>query len=195
MATQAERRTRTRAALLDAASDLFARQGFDDTSVAEILDAAGVSKGAMYHHFAGKEELFAAVFVTTSTRAIRRSSARIDDAATPLEALRQGCLAWVEVATEPATARILLVDGPAALGWRRCRELEGATSLGVMRRAIAAAAEAGEIEVPSIELAAQLLNALLAEAALARLAAHDRDAPHDVDALVTAMLRGLTPSG
>jgi AcrR family transcriptional regulator len=189
MPTQAERRARTRAAVLEAATALFSERGYQDTSVADILDAAAVSRGALYHHFAAKEDVFAAVFLTSSAQAIRRAAERVPSRATPFEALRLGCLAWIDVVSEPATARILLDDGPAVLGRQRSRTLEEATSLGVLRRAISAAADVGEIEVPSVDLAARLLDALVAEAARARRAGDGT--AREIDDLLSSMLGGL----
>lgn len=191
MATQAERRATTRAAIIDAARSLFATGDYAATGVSDILTAAHVSRGAMYHHFAGKEDVFAAVFVTTSSDAIRRAAERVPDDAGPLEALLAGGLGWLDVVSDPAIARILLVDGPAVLGWERARSLEEATSLGAMRRAVAAAASAGEIVVPSVDLAARLINAALAEAALIE---QTRSEGQGVPArqIVESMITGLT---
>lgn len=190
MPTQSERRESTRGAIIDAATQLFAERGFEQTSVADILELAGISRGALYHHFAAKEDVFAAVFVRTSSAAIRQAAARIRPDATPRDALIAGCLGWLDAVKDPAIHRILFVDGPAALGWERARELEEATSLRLMRASVKRAVDAKEIDVPSIDLSARLLNGLLAEAALT-LQGASAARRRDVRALVTAMVNGL----
>lgn len=189
MATQAERRATTRAAILEAATELFADRGYEATSISDVLERSGVSRGALYHHFASKEDVFATVFVTKSSDAIRRAVARSRPASSPFEALVSGCLAWLDIVAEPPSARIVLVDGPVALGWSRATTIEEATSLGVMRQGIRAAVESGEVTVPSVELAAQLVNAVVAQAAL-RVSVGGAE-PSEAAALVRAMLGGL----
>jgi AcrR family transcriptional regulator len=190
MPTQSERREATRGAIIDAARELFAARGFEQTSIADILELAGISRGALYHHFAAKEDVFAAVFVETSSASIRKAAARIPPDAAPLDALIAGCLGWLDAVKDPAIHRILFIDGPAALGWERARILEEATSLRLMRVGIVRAVEAQEIEVSSVDLAARLLNGLLAEAAL-MLQGTSASRRRDVRALVTAMVKGL----
>lgn len=167
MATQAERRERTRTAIVESARALFVERGFAATTIGDIQTAADVSRGALYHHFPGKDEVFEAVFVETSTEAIRRAKESPASAATAIEAFIEGCLAWVDIATEPEVAQIMFVDGPVALGWQRCRELEDEASLGVVRNGLAVAARQGQLAVADLDLMAQLINAVLAEAALA----------------------------
>ncbi len=191
MATQSERRASTRAAIIDAAAALFGSKGYNGTSLSAVQSGAGVSRGALYHHFSSKQDVLATVFVRTSAAAIRRSAKRVPSTATPFEALTAGCLGWLTVTSEPEIAQILLVDGPTALGWERCRTLEEATSLGVMRSAIAAAADSGEIEVASVDLTARLINALLAEAALTLQRSPTRTAKRHAKTTITAMLNGL----
>ncbi len=196
MATQEERRTRTRAQILEAATDHFVERGYADTSITDVLDSAGISRGALYHHFSSKEDLFATVFLRTSTDAIRRASAAVPADAGALDALEAACLAWLDISARPEVARILLIDGPSALGWERCRSLEEATSLGGMRAAIRAAVAAGELSVPSVDIAARLINGVLAEAALAlqapaRSARAAADRRRNVRRSVSAMIRGF----
>ena len=194
MATQADRRATTRGAIVEAARDLFAQNGYADTAITDILESAGVSRGALYHHFESKDDLFAVVFLATSSEAIRRAGTRIT-ATSPLARLISGCLAWLDVATEPTIARVLLQDGPLALGWDRCRKLEEATSLGVMRRSIQAAVGSGEIEVGSIDVVARLINALLTEAALDLIRTNARGRKREIAAAITSMINGFKPVG
>ena len=168
MATQAERREATRARLVEVAERLFAADGYEHTPTEAVLEAAGVSRGALYHHFQGKRDLFAAVFEAVSSRAVERTRRKTRGTASPREALTAGCLAWLAEARRPAVAAILLDQGPQVLGWRRARDLESHYSLGLMTRGVEAAVAAGELSVADVELTARLINAALAEIALVR---------------------------
>lgn len=192
MATQAERRAHTRGAIVDAARSHFIGAGYAETSVSDILETAGVSRGAMYHHFASKEDVFAAVFVQTSSNAIRAAAQRATTTTSPRDALIDGCLAWLDEVSDPSVARLLFTEGPIALGWQRCRTLEEATSLGVVRASLMRAADAGEIAVSSVDVTARLLNAMLAEAALLQETPGADSAAVASD--VTMLLTGLSSS-
>jgi len=166
MATQGERRESTRSAILDSAQRLFEKGGYANTSIQDIIDGAGVSRGALYHHFKSKEAIFAAVFLATSADAIRQAGSRIPSGVGPRASLIAGCVAWLDVVSDEHIGQILLVDGPLALGWERARALEETTSLGSMRSAIQNAIDAGELQTTSADLFARLLSATLTEAAL-----------------------------
>lgn len=152
-----------------AARELFSAKGFDATTTADILTAAGVSRGAMYHHFETKADVFEAVFTDVSDEAIRRASHAGGRQDSPLEELIAACLGWLAEVRTPEVASLLLDQGPQVLGWERARELEARTSLALMKSALERAAAADEIDVRSIDLTARLLNAVLAEVALAAL--------------------------
>ncbi len=169
MPTQPERRAATRARLIAAAREHFARDGYENTHTNAILKQAGVSRGAMYHHFPSKKELFEAVFVAVSDETIERAAAQGTKGTSPIEDLISACLTWLRVVRQPDIAAILLDQGPQVLGWKHARDLEAESSLGLMTRGLERAVKAGEAQVPSIDLAARLLNALMAEAALAEL--------------------------
>lgn len=185
MATQAERRAATRGQLITAAREHFARDGYQATHTGRILEQAGVSRGALYHHFPSKQDLFEAVFVDLSNEAIAQAGRNGTRGDSPLENLISSCLAWLQAVRQPGVATILLDQGPQVLGWKRARDLEAASSLGLMERALKRAVDAGEIEVPSVELTARLINALLAEAALADL----HDGPETSSAMQEATIR------
>lgn len=150
----------TRSSLLDAARVLFARQGFADTSVDEIVAAAAVTKGALYHHFKNKEGVFAAVYEQVQREVsdlVVAEFLRPD----PWEALKLGCELWIDAHLDPGVQRIALRDARAVLGWEAVRDVEarfGAVPLrGVLRRAI----RVGIIEpVPLRPLALMIMGAL-----------------------------------
>ena len=172
---------------------MFASRGYEATAVSDVLDAARVSRGALYHHFASKEDVFAAVFVQTSADAIRRAGAKVRRDTSARQALIDGCLGWLDVVDDPLVRQILLVDGPVALGWERARLLEEATSLGAVRAAITQAVSSGELEVASIDLAARFINAMLTEAALS-FGPRERAKRQRAGELLAAIINGLAPA-
>ena len=192
MATQSERRAATRTSLITSAEKLFVNQGFEGTSTDDILAAAGVSRGAMYYHFPTKRDVFEAVFVATSDGAIRRSGRAAKKSESPLESLINACLSWLKEVRKPQIATILIDQAPQVLGWERARDLEAETSLGLMSAGLKAASEAGEIDVPSIEIAARFLNAVLAEAALVALHGGKRVSQKDLEASIRQLITGLS---
>ena len=191
MATQAERRAATRARLIDTAWEQFARLGFENTHTEEILREAGISRGAMYHHYKSKQELFEAVFVEASRASIERAMAMSTTSTSPVEVLMETCLNWMRVMRRPELATIILEQGPQVLGWQRARELEGKLSMGPMKQGLKRAVEVGEITVSSLDLTARLLNALLAEAALAERYADPAVRRKDQVAAIRQFVLGL----
>lgn len=169
MATQAERRAATRAKLISAARQRFARDGYDNTHTNDILADTGLSRGALYHHFQNKQELFEAVFVAVSDESINYAVTQSRQGGSALQNLIAACLAWLRAVRRPGVASILLDQGPQVLGWQRARDLEAATSLALMQQGLQGAVEADEVQVSSTELTARLINAALAEVALAGL--------------------------
>jgi AcrR family transcriptional regulator len=127
VATQAERTTKTRAALLAAARDLFAEKGFAGCNREEIAERAGVTRGALYHHFASKTEVAAAVIEELEDELVARVVAAARKGRDPRGQLRRACHAYLEAATEPAVARIMLVDAPSVLGITAIRALRDRT--------------------------------------------------------------------
>lgn len=191
MPTQAERRAATRKLLLDAAVSLFTAHGYEGTSTEHILEIAGVSRGALYHHFKTKREVFEAVFCRVSDAAIERAVRQGGSSSSPIESLVQACLGWLREARRPEVAAILLEQGPAVLGWERARDLEAASSLGLMTQGLERAAAAGKIDVPSIRLAARYLNAALTEAALAAARGGKGTSPRAIEASIRHLIRGF----
>ncbi len=191
MATQAERREATRSRLVEAAHRLFVAQGYEGTPTEAVLAAAGLSRGALYHHFPSKRELFAAVFDRVASEAIARILPGGRSKDSPTEALIAGCVGWLSQARRPEVATILLDQGPQVLGWQRAREIENRYSLGLMTRAVRAAVEAGELDVVSVDLAARLINAALAEIALATLDERLKIRPRVAAAAVRQLIEGF----
>jgi AcrR family transcriptional regulator len=167
MATQAERREKTKAAIVNAATRIFGERGFAATTMDDIAAAARVAKGAVYHHFSTKEALFEAVFEQVSLELIAdldRISRAEKDA---LAAMAAGTQAYFTACSKGATGQIILRDGPAVLGWERWREIDAKHFGGKFPLALNAAMDAGLIARQPIEPLARLLLGAVTEAAVA----------------------------
>ncbi|MEM7358424.1 MAG: TetR/AcrR family transcriptional regulator [Pseudomonadota bacterium] len=191
MATQAERRAATRAKLISTSREHFARNGFDDTHTNDILDDIGLSRGALYHHFGSKQELFEAVFLAASVESVDYAISKGADGENALESLISSCMAWLRVVRQPEVASILIDQGPRVLGWKRARELEGKTSFKPMRQALERAVAEDWIQVQSVELAARFINAMLTEAAMAGLHSSSRTSIAKIETLLRQFIQGL----
>jgi AcrR family transcriptional regulator len=137
VATQAERRAATTGALRRAARQLFARRGFEAVAVDDIAAAAGLTRGAFYHHYESKEALFEVVFEEVQAalaQAVRKVAAPLQD---PVEQLRRGIDRYLELASDRRHSRIVLIDGPIVLGTARYQELEQAYFLGLVGSSLA----------------------------------------------------------
>lgn len=161
-----ERGRATRAHLVDVATQLFAEHGYDGTSIEAVLAEAGVSRGSLYHHFAGKDALFWAVLEGVAARVGKQLEAVERDAPDPVAALRAGYLAWIRLAGDPVVQQTALIDAPAVLGWQRWRELDEQGSLGWIKAALAYAADTGRIERRHIDVFAHIVLAAANEVAL-----------------------------
>lgn len=189
--SRAEQGAATRAALVAAARELFGRKGFGDASLDEIVAQAGVTKGALYHHFAGKEDLFSAVYEQVShdvSDAVVVEFLRPD----PWEALLVGCDLWIDAHLDPSVQRIAMRDARAVLGWQVVREVEtryGAVPLrGVLRRAV----RTGVIEEQPLRPLALTIKGALDEACFYVADAEDTDgALAEVRAVFRQLLTGL----
>jgi AcrR family transcriptional regulator len=183
----------TRQQIIDAATTLFADQGFEAVSIDEILTACGISKGALYHHFAGKEAVFVAVLESVEKRVAAELAAAARGAANPLDALRAGCAGWLALAaSDPVVRRIVLTDAPSVMGWQAWRAMESEHSLGLLRLAFAGGAHSGRVETDHVEIFSHMLLAVLTEVALLIANAHgDGDAKTTGAAAIEQMLSGL----
>jgi AcrR family transcriptional regulator len=189
--TQAERTEATTAALVDAARDLFARDGYDATSLDAVAARAGVTKGAVYHHFDGKRQLFEAVFSREVERLGTPLAAAYTRTKDPGDAFQAGCRAFLDECLDPGLQRIVLVDASAAIGWEGIRRLE-APLLELMELAIARAADAGRIaRRPSGPLAHFLFGAICEMAMIVARAGDQKAAQRQAVAEIGRVLDGL----
>lgn len=192
MPSQAERRAATTAAILASARTLLAARGFEATSIDDIALAAGVAKGAVYHHYPSKEAIFLEVLdAVHKDVAAAEPPAEMLGVTDPVELIGAGVLHYLRVVSEPATRRILLIDGPVVIGWTRWREIDdryfGGGAKVAMR--VLLGPEASEAEV---DAATHLVMGAVMEAALVCATADDpaTSARELVDGL-KRMLAGL----
>jgi len=163
--TQRERSEATTGQLVEAARELFAEDGYGATSLDAVVSRAGVTKGALYHHFSGKRDLFAAVFAAEQVRLSGAIVAAYQRSREPWEAFEAGAAAFIEACQEPGAQRIFLLDAPAALGWETIRRLESG-SLVTIERGIKRAMDAGAIEERPVEPLAHMLFGAICEIAM-----------------------------
>lgn len=164
---QAEQAARTRAALLATARRLFTEQGFHGTGTEEIVACAGVTRGALYHHFGSKEGLFLAVFEAVEADLMAREAQRPAKGADAWDRLVTAFEFFLAAsAADLEVQRVILIDGPAVLGWAQWKELEGRYGLGLITAAIAQAVEEGHLAPQAVTPLAHMLLAALDEAAL-----------------------------
>lgn len=193
--TQAERSDTTRAALVAAARPLFAERGYAGVGTEEIARAAGVTRGALYHHFDGKRELFEAVYEQIEVELAERIAAGAleANASSPLGAMRAGAEMFLRVSTEPETQQIVLLDGPSVLGWDRWREIATEHGLGLIEATLQAAVEAGAIDPQPVRPLAHVLMGALDEAAMLVARAEDAEKMRaEVGQTLDALLDGLS---
>jgi len=192
--TQAERSEGTQAALVRAARRMFGARGYAAVGTEEIVRAAGVTRGALYHHFGGKEDLLAAVFEEVEADLLERISERVVavGANDPMAALSVGAESMLEAAAEPEVHRIVLLDAPSVLGWERWREIGWRYGMGLTESALEAAMEAGQIPRQPVRPLAHVLLGALDEAALYVARAPDREtARAEMGAALERVLAGL----
>jgi len=192
MIRQIDRSAATVADILAAARRLFATTGFEATSIDGIAAKAGVAKGAVYHHFDSKEEIFtrvledvqaeiAALPVPAATRAM----------ADPLDMIAAETRRYLLAATEPSRKRILLIDGPAVIGWRKWREIDdrffGAGARTAMTRVLGAGAQARKIDAVTHLVMGAVMEACL----VCATAPEPKKAARELSSGLRKMLEGL----
>jgi AcrR family transcriptional regulator len=175
----------TRDTLIKAARSLFGQHGYDGTSIEAILEASGVARGALYHHFANKAELFDAVLDREVARIAEAAASAARRAGDPLASLRAGCATWLREALDPAVQQIALLDSPAVVGWNRWREIDEQHTLGRLRANVKRIADDGAIPADEVDVLTNMVLAAVAEAALV-IARHE-----DPDAALDTGLRSL----
>jgi AcrR family transcriptional regulator len=192
--SQAERSAATRAALVRAARVLFAQHGFSGVGTETIVAAAGVTRGALYHQFAGKTELFEAVYEAieedlASGLGELIAAAGVTD---PIEVMRLGANAWLDACGEQEVQQIVLLDGPAVLGWERWREIGMRYALGLIEGLLSHAIEVGRIAPQPVHALAHVLVGALDEAGLYIARAENQPAAsEEMRTVIATLVTGL----
>ena len=189
--TKAAQTLQTRGKLECVARKLFAARGFANVSAEEIVAAANVTRGALYHHYDGKEGLFEAVVDTLMQDVHAKLEKSASGAPDPLQAIERGIGAFLKVCTEPSVQSILLVDAPAVLGWPKWREMDAKYGFGLLKRALAGAMQAGLIRKQNVDVLTHILIGALTETAMVVARSDDpTKARGEAERALTSMLTG-----
>jgi AcrR family transcriptional regulator len=192
MSSKARQSEATRGKLLRVGRDLFARRGYNDVSTEEIVRRAGVTRGALYHHFEDKRELFAAVVEQVEQDVMQKVAEAALAEEDSWEQQRVAIGAYLDVCLEPAVQRIVLTDAPSVLGLAAWREIESKYGFALVEAGLRSVMEAGYIERQPVEPLAHLLLGALTEGGLLIGRAEDRQATRrEVGDGLDRILRGL----
>ncbi len=173
---QAERSEGTRREILRVAKELFGDRGYEATSLDDVAEHAGVTKGAVYHHFSGKRDLFQAVFEMLEQELCDVVvEATVGAGTDVLEGMRRGVRAFLEAAGDTPCRRIVLIEGPSVLGWEAWREIDERYGFGLVRGALDGAMTAGVLKKRPVDPIAHIFLAALSEAALQIARSDDPD--------------------
>ena len=189
---QAEHSAATRSALLKVARKLFAERGYADTATEEIVKRARVTRGALYHHFKDKQDLFKAVLVEEQLRLAAHSTEAASRETDPWRALLIASEAFMDACLDPAVQQIVLIDAPAVLGAQGWREFDESYYLAGVKAGIQASIDAGIIAPQPVDPLSHMLLGSMNEAAI--LIAHAKDkkaARREVSETVSRLLDGL----
>jgi AcrR family transcriptional regulator len=190
--SQRERREATTAKLLATARRLFARDGYTATSVEAIVRAAGMTKGAFFHHFSDKADVFAAVYEEEERKLGEAMTAAFLKKKDPWAGFSAGSKAFLEAAFDPGVQQIMLVDAPSVLGLERMRHIQGMHTFALMSEGLREAMAAGRIRKREVEPLANVLFGGMCQAVTYVLRADDKPtAIRKVNRELTAVLEGL----
>ena len=191
---KAQQSRATRRLFLDTSRELFAEHGYAATSIEDIVQATGLTRGALYHHWTSKEDLFRAVLEDVEQELVQKVSRKADasPAADPWDVLVAGVEAFLAAAIDPVVQRIVIVDGPSVLGYQAWREVDERYVFGTLKYVIGAAMEAGAIPEQPVEPLARLILATLNEAtSVIAQADKPRVAKREMTAALLSILEGL----
>lgn len=181
----------TRAAVLDAATQLFVEKGFDETSVDDIARLSQTSKGAVYHHFPDKREIFAEVFKASELAVMRAALQSTPEHGSPWDRLKAATAAFLRSYVDDTTARALLRQVMGVLGWERVRAIDEETALPMVRASLGELMPTDRSVFP-IAIAAELLFGLYCNGVLHIASSDDpKRASKEVETVIVTMLSGL----
>jgi AcrR family transcriptional regulator len=169
MAMMRSRRTdyseSTKQALVDSAMELFTKNGYASTSLDAIVKRARVTKGALYHHFSGKQALFEAAFNQVEQRTMAQLRKVIDSGGSPWERALDGVQEYIKVCLDPTYQRLVIREAPVVMGIERWREAEEHFSFGIVKQVLEQLIEAGELSDVPVEVTARMMFASLSAGA------------------------------
>lgn len=186
--TNQERTEATRSQLIEAAGRLFKERSYAGTGTPEIAEAASVTRGALYHHFEDKEALLRAVVEREATLVAAQVERETADASSPIEALLSGGRAYLSAMRDPGRSRLMLLDGPAALGRSEVDRIDGLNGARTLREGLQHAIVAGALKSLPLEALTTILSAMFDRAALSIALGANEDEQMEV---LTALLEGL----
>jgi AcrR family transcriptional regulator len=179
----------TRRALLDSATKLFAEQGYARTSLDEIAAGARVTKGALYGHFASKQDLFRAVLQELEAATMEHVLRAAADAPTAWDAARTGLDAFLRACCDTVYSRVVMREGPIALPYAEWIAAEELNSYAVVRNMVQALVDSGEVDPVPVETAAHIIHAIIGAAAMLIAAAEPADQPEAFEQARAVVLR------
>jgi AcrR family transcriptional regulator len=192
MSRRQEYSATTRRALVEVATELFTRRGYSRTSLDEIVAGARVTKGALYHHFSGKQALFESVFQSVEERAARDIQRAVRDNHDPWDKALGGLRAFLTVLQEPGYRRIVIADAPGVLGYEQYREHEQRTTFGIVQEIVSSVLTSYDLEPSMVETFSRVFFGAMSAAGTAVSSAKDtRQASLEVEAAIGYMLAGL----
>jgi AcrR family transcriptional regulator len=192
MSTRDAQAERTRRDLLRVARELFVERGYARVGTEEIVARAGLTRGALYHHFPDKQALFAAVHEQLEQELVAGIAATISEVADPVERLEAGIRSFLDACTDRQWTRITLLDAPTVLGWATWREIDQRYGLGLVSAALAQAMDSGALIRQPVRPLAHIMIGALGEAALLIANAEDPDvARAEVEPILMLLVRSL----
>ena len=195
--TKAEQGEATRAALMRAARELFTEHGYGGVGTEEIVRRAKLTRGALYHHFTDKKDLFRAVHEQIEGEVMAAIGAQMAEAdGDPLALLTIGTRAYLDVCTDPAITRVTLVDAPSVLGWEEWREIDMRHGLGIVIVGLQGGMDSGVLRPQPVRPLAHLLLGAMGEAGMVIANAADPAAARaEVEPALLGLLEGLRVAG
>ncbi|OUQ86201.1 TetR family transcriptional regulator [Brevibacillus brevis] len=189
--SKAEQKQQTMQKLIEVAREMFSKKGYADAAMEDIVKQAGVTRGALYHNFGSKEGLFEAVLASVQQEIGERVEAEAAKSEEPWQQLILGCLAFVSSAVEQRNKRILLIDGPAVIGWEKWRRMDEENSMRHLREQLQTIQEQGYLRPVSIDALTHLLSGAMNEAVLWISETPDQEKSlEEISAAMTLLLEG-----
>ena len=186
----------TRAALVDSATRLFAHQGYVGTSLAQVAAEARLTKGAVYHHFSGKEALFEAVLDQLEESSAATILAASADRGTTWEGAMAALEAFLDLCLDPTYQRLCFQEGPIALGFQGWWEAGERHEIGLIKAMLTALHHEGLVEVGDLDALTQVVYGSLTASALYLARSGDQAAVRDrLSSVVRRLFEGLRPAG